>query len=83
MAALSLPLSKRGVSGACIAYFSRGGIVLASRSDRVGEGVALRESPNVNAALIGGWLSGEKVGPGPVAVMGLTAGGAVVMESAG
>ena len=54
MAALPLPLPKRGVSGACVACFSIGGIMLASRTDRLGEVAALRESSNVNAALIGG-----------------------------
>ena len=83
MAALPLPLPKRGVSGACVACFSFGSIMLASRTDRVGEGTALRESSTVNAALIGGWLSGEKVGRAQVALMGLIAVGAVVMESAG
>ena len=77
------PLLKRGVFGAFVAYFSFGGIMLATRIDRVGEAAALRETSIVFAALIGWWLLGEKTGPVQVALMGLIAVGAVVMESAG
>ncbi len=78
-----LPLIGRGVIGAFVAYFSFGGIMLATRIDRVGEAAALRETSTLFAALIGWWLLGEKVGPVQVALMGLIAVGAVVMESAG
>ena len=78
-----LPLLGRGVIGAFVAYFSFGGIMLATRIDRVGEVAALRETSTLFAALIGWWLLGEKVGPVQVALMGLIAVGAVVMESAG
>ena len=77
------PLLRRGVFGAFVAYFSFGGIMLATRIDRVGEAAALRETSTLFAALIGWWLLGEKVGPVQVALMGLIAVGAVVMESAG
>lgn len=76
------PLLKRGVIGAFVAYFSFGGIMLATRIDRVGEAAALRETSTVFAALIGWWLLGEKTGPVQVGLMGLIAVGAVVMESA-
>ena len=77
------PLLQRGVFGAVIAYFSFGGIMLATRIDRVGEVAALRETSVVFAALIGWWVLGEKTGPVQVGLMGLIATGAVVMESAG
>ena len=77
------PLLRRGVFGAFVAYFSFGGIMLATRIDRVGEAAALRETSTLFAALIGWWLLGEKVGPVQVALMGLIAMGAVVMESTG
>ena len=77
------PLLRRGVVGAFVAYFSFGGIMLATRIDRVGEAAALRETSTLFAALIGWWLLGEKVGPVQVALMGLIAMGAVVMESTG
>jgi drug/metabolite transporter (DMT)-like permease len=78
-----LPLLGRGVIGAFVAYFSFGGVMLATRIDKVGEAAALRETSTVFAALIGWWLLGEKVGPVQVALMGLIAAGAVVMEMAG
>jgi len=79
----AMPLLWRGIFGAFVAFFSFGGIMLATRIDRVGEAAALRETSTVFAALIGWWLLGEKVGPVQVALMGLIAIGAVVMESAG
>ena len=78
-----LPLLKRGVLGAFVAYFSFGGILLATRIDRVGEAAVLRETSTVFAALFGWWFLGEKTGPVQVALMGLIALGAVVMESTG
>jgi multidrug transporter EmrE-like cation transporter len=78
-----LPLLGRGVIGAFVAYFSFGGVMLATRIDRVGEAAALRETSTVFAALIGWWLLGEKVGPVQVALMAMIAAGAVVMEMAG
>ena len=77
------PLLQRGVFGAFIACFSFGGIMLATRIDRVGEVAALRETSVVFAALIGWWVLGEKVGPVQVALMALIAAGAMVRESAG
>lgn len=78
-----LPLLRRGVFGAFVAYFSFGSIMLATRLDRVGEAAVLRETSTVFAALIGWAVLGEKVGLARAALMGLIAAGAVVMEWAG
>lgn len=78
-----LPLVKRGVLGAFVAYFSFGAIMLATRLDRVGEAAVLRETSTVFAALIGWLVLGEKVGPRRTALMGLIALGAVIVEVAG
>ena len=77
------PLLQRGVFGAFIAYFSFGGIMLATRIDRVGEAAALRETSVVFAALIGWWVLGEKTGRVQLALMAVIAAGAVVVEFAG
>lgn len=77
------PLARRGVFGAVVAFLSFGGILLATRLDRVGEAAALRETSTVFAALIGWLVLGEKVGAVRGAMMGLIALGAVVMEGAG
>lgn len=78
-----VPLAKRGVIGAVVAYFSFGSIMLATRLDKVGEAAVLRETSTVFAALIGWLVLGEKVGAVRAALMGLIAAGAVVMEMAG
>lgn len=78
-----LPLLKRGVLGAFVAYFSFGAIMLATRLDRVGEAAVLRETSTVFAALIGWLVLGEKVGPRRTALMALIAAGAVIVEFAG
>lgn len=78
-----LPLVKRGVLGAFVAYFSFGAIMLATRLDKVGEAAVLRETSTVFAALIGWLVLGEKVGPLRTALMAMIAAGAVLMEFAG
>lgn len=78
-----LPLLKRGVLGAFVAYFSFGSIMLATRLDKVGEAAVLRETSVVFAALIGWLVLGEKVGPRRMALMALIAIGAVTMEWTG
>lgn len=78
-----LPLVKRGVLGAFVAYFSFGAIMLATRLDKVGEAAVLRETSTVFAALIGWLVLGEKVGPIRTALMAMIAAGAVLMEFAG
>lgn len=78
-----VPLLKRGVLGAFVAYFSFGAIMMATRIDRVGEAAVLRETSTVFAALIGWLVLGEKVGPRRTGLMALIALGAVVVEFAG
>ena len=78
-----VPLLKRGVLGAFVAYGSFGAIMLATRLDRVGEAAVLRETSTVFAAVIGWLVLGEKVGRVRALLMGLIAAGAVVMLGAG
>jgi drug/metabolite transporter (DMT)-like permease len=78
-----VPLMRRGLLGAVVAYFSFGGIMLATRLDKVGEAAVLRETSTVFAALIGWLVLGEGVGPRRLALMALIAAGAVVVESGG
>ncbi|WGW02210.1 DMT family transporter [Tropicibacter oceani] len=77
------PLLTRGVIGAVIAFFSFGGIMLATRLDKVGEAAVLRETSTVFAALIGWLVLKETVGPRRVALMALIALGAVIVEIGG
>ncbi len=74
------PLMRRGVLGALIALFSFGSIMLATRIDDVGQAAVLRETSVVFAALIGWLMLGEKVGRTRLALMGLIAAGAVIVE---
>ena len=78
-----VPLFKRGMLGAIVAFLSFGSIMLATRLDRVGEAAVLRETSTVFAALIGWLVLKEKVGLARALLMGLIAFGAVVMEMAG
>ena len=77
------PLMARGALGALVAYVSFGGVMLATRIDKVGEAAVLRETSTVFAALIGWALLGETVGPRRLALMALIAAGAVIVEFAG
>ena len=77
------PLLKLGVTGAIVAIFSFGGIMLATRLDKVGEAAVLRETSVVFAALIAYLFWGEKVGPRRLSLMALIALGAVVVEMGG
>jgi multidrug transporter EmrE-like cation transporter len=79
----AVPLLKRGVLGAFVAYFSFGSIMLATRLDKVGEAAVLRETSTVFAALIGWLVLGEKVGLVRAGLMAVIAAGAVIMEFAG
>jgi drug/metabolite transporter (DMT)-like permease len=74
------PLLTRGIFGALIAYVSFGGVMLATRLDRVGDAAVLRETSTVFAALIGWLFLGEKVGPARAGLMALIAGGAVLVK---
>ena len=76
-----LPLLLRGLAGGVIALISFGGIMLATRIDKVGEAAVLRETSVVFAAVIG-WLAlREKVGPVRFVLMALIALGAVIVET--
>lgn len=75
-----VPLAKRGIIGALVAFGLFGSILIATRVDHVGEVAALRESSVVFAALIGGLILGEKVGVLGAGLTGLIGFGAVVME---
>lgn len=77
------PLIKLGITGAIVAILSFGGIMLATRLDKVGEAAVLRETSVVFAALIAYLFWGEKVGPRRLSLMALIALGAVVVEIGG
>ena len=77
------PLFLRGFIGGLVAFGSFGSVMLATRLDQVGEAAVLRETSTVFAALIGWLFLGEKVGPRRLALMGLIAAGAVIVEAAG
>ena len=73
----------RGLAGAVIAWISFGGVMMATRLDKVGEAAVLRETSTVFAALIGWFILGEKVGPRRLFLMTLIALGAVIVEFGG
>jgi drug/metabolite transporter (DMT)-like permease len=77
------PLLLRGLIGGIIAYFSFGGIILATRLDNVGQAAVLRETSTVFAALIGWLMLKERVGPRRLILMALIALGAVIVELGG
>ncbi|MDU9004863.1 EamA family transporter [Sedimentitalea todarodis] len=77
------PLMARGVLGGLVAFASFGGIMLATRLDKVGEAAVLRETSTVFAALIGWLVLKETVGPRRIALMTLIAAGAVIVEMSG
>ncbi|HMQ95230.1 MAG TPA: DMT family transporter [Amaricoccus sp.] len=75
-----LPLMLRGVTGGLVAFVSFGGVMLATRIDRVGQAAVLRETSVVFAALIGWAFLGERVGMRRASLAVLIALGAVVVE---
>ena len=77
------PLITRGFIGALIAWVSFGGILLATRLDKVGEAAVLRETSIIFAAFIGWFIMGEKVGPRRLVLMSVVALGAVIVEMGG
>ncbi len=77
------PLMVRGFIGGLIAFLSFGGVMLATRLDKVGEAAVLRETSVVFAALIGWFILKEKVGPRRLLLMAIIAMGAVVVEFGG
>ncbi len=78
-----VPLARRAVTGAVVAYLSFGAILLATRIGRVGEAAVLRETSVVFAALIARAVLGERVGPRRLALMAMIAAGAVAAKLAG
>jgi len=78
-----LPLFGKGILGAFVAFFSFGSIMMATRLDKVGEAAVLRETSTLFAALIGWLILKEGVGPRRLALMGLIAAGAVLVEMGG
>ena len=77
------PVVRLGLLGAVVAFFSFGGIMLATRLDKVGEAAVLRETSVVFAAFLGWVMLGEKVGPRRMALITLIALGAVIVEWGG
>lgn len=73
-------LFSRGLFGAVIAWFSFGGVFLATRLDKVGEAAALRETSVIFAALLGWLFLGERIGPVRSLILLGIAGGAVMVE---
>lgn len=76
-------LLRRGLAGALIAWVSFGGVMLATRLDKIGEAAVLRETSTVFAALIGWFILGETVGPRRLILMAFIALGAVIVEMGG
>jgi len=79
----AIPLFKRGLLGAFVAFFSFGSILMATRLDNVGEAAVLRETSTVFAALIGWLVLKERVTRVQLGLMALIAAGAVVVEMMG
>jgi drug/metabolite transporter (DMT)-like permease len=75
-------LIKRGGLGACVAFVSFGGIMLATRVGNVGQAAVLRETSTVFSALIGWLMLGESTGPRRVATMAMIAAGAAIVQLA-
>ena len=76
------PLLLRGFIGALIAFVSFGAVMLATRLDKVGEAVAMRETSVIFAALIGWAVLREPVGPARAGLMALIAAGAALVQIA-
>ncbi len=74
-------LALRGLAGGLLGFVSFGGVMLATRLDKVGEAAALRETSVVFAAIIGWLLLGERIGWTRAALMGVIALGAVLVEA--
>ena len=81
--AQAIPLFKRGLLGAFVAFFSFGSILMATRLDKVGEAAVLRETSTVFAALIGWLVLKERVTRVQLGLMALIAAGAVIVEVMG
>ena len=73
-------LAVRGVTGASIAFFSFGTLMLATRIGKVSEAAALRETSIIFATVIGVALMGEKLTWQKTIVICLIALGAILIE---
>ena len=78
-----IPLLRQGFLGALVACVSFGGVMLATRLDKVGEAAVLRETSVIFAALIGWFVLREPVGPRRLMIILMIAAGAVVVEFGG
>lgn len=76
------PLMWRGLAGALIAFVSFGCVMMATRLDKVGEAVALRETSVIFAALLGWAILREPLGPARAGLMAVIALGAAMVELA-
>jgi drug/metabolite transporter (DMT)-like permease len=76
-------LAMKGALGALAAFVSFGGVMLATRLDKVGQAAVLRETSTVFAALLGWAMLGETVGRVRAALMALIAAGAVIVQVGG
>ena len=76
------PLIPRGLAGAALGVLSFGAMLLATRLDKVGAAVAVRETSVIFAALIGWALLREPVGPARAALMVLIGAGAAAVAFA-
>jgi drug/metabolite transporter (DMT)-like permease len=76
-------LALKGAAGALVAFVSFGGVMLATRLDKVGQAAVLRETSTVFAALLGWALLGEQVGRARASLMALIAAGAVIVQAGG
>ena len=76
-------LAMKGALGALVAFVSFGGVMLATRIDKVGQAAVLRETSTVFAALLGWAMLGETVGRARLALMALIAAGAVIVQVGG
>ena len=74
-------LALRGLAGALIAFVSFGGVMLGTRLGKVAEVASLRETSTLFAAAIGWLLLGERSGPAKLALMGLIALGAILVQA--
>lgn len=75
-----LDLAVRGIFGALIAFISFGAVMLATRLDKVGEAAALRETSIIFATAIGVLLFRESIDARRLALIGLIAAGAILVE---
>lgn len=73
-------LLRRGFLGALVALISFGGIMLATRLDKVGEAAAVRELSIVFAAILGVLFLGERLNAARLILIALIAAGAMIVE---